>query len=258
MPWTLSHPAAVLPLRRLGPLPLDFAALVIGSLTPDIGYYIGSFRLADVAHTLAGSFVACVPTGAVMLVILYIFSRPVCYALPRPHRQALQPFCREFPKTAGAWVIALLSVLLGAWTHNFWDAFTHRHGWFAERIPLLQQPVITIASCTIYMALLLQHLSTVVGFAVILVIYVRWLRRQRQSDLTETGSDTSRYFFWITIFILALAISVPAAVGYARTASFHGILFLDSVIFRVAIYAPRVAVPLALVGATTIYFKRPR
>ncbi|MBA3727450.1 MAG: DUF4184 family protein, partial [Armatimonadetes bacterium] len=38
MPWTFSHPAAVLPLRRLCPQSLDFAALVIGSTTPDIGY----------------------------------------------------------------------------------------------------------------------------------------------------------------------------------------------------------------------------
>ena len=37
---------------------------------------------------------------------------------------------------------------------------------------------------------------------------------------------------------------------------FRGPLFVDSVIFRVAIYAPRVAVPLALVGAALIYFER--
>ncbi len=38
----------------------------------------------------------------------------------------------------------LISLLLGAWTHNFWDAFTHEHGWFVERIPWLQQPVLQL------------------------------------------------------------------------------------------------------------------
>ena len=63
MPWTLSHPAIVLPLRRFSPQPLDFAALVIGSMTPDIGYYIDRFDLSAFAHTLPGSFLACLPPG---------------------------------------------------------------------------------------------------------------------------------------------------------------------------------------------------
>src|SRR4051812_1083151 len=258
MPWTLSHPAAVLSLRRLGPVSLDFPALAVGSMTPDVGYYIGHFELADLAHTLRGSFIACIPTGVIILVILYTFSRPVCYALPKPHRQSLLSICPEFPGSALAWCIILFSVLLGAWTHNFWDAFTHKHGWFAERIPWLRQPVITISSVTIYMALLLQQLSTVVGFAIILVVYVRWLRTRRLNEIANTESDTWRYLFWFAIFVLALAISLPAAVHFAKERSFHGFLFVDSVIFRVAIYAPRVAVPVALVGTAIIYSRRPR
>jgi len=257
MPWTLSHPAAVLPLRRLGPLSLDFPALVIGSMTPDIGYYIGHFELADLAHTLRGSFIACVPTGVVMLLFLYVFARPVCYVLPTPHRQSLLPICPEYPKNARAWGISLFSVLLGAWTHNFWDAFTHKHGWFAERIPWLQQPVINIFSVNIYVALLLQQLSTVAGFAIILVVYVRWLRTRRRSDIAGIENDKWRYLFWFAILVLALAISFPAAARFATAASFHGFLFLDSVIFRVAIYAPRLAVPLALGASAIIYSRRP-
>ena len=125
MPWTLSHPAAVLPLRRLSPRPLNFAALVVGSMTPDIGYYINRFDLSDFAHTLPGSFIACLPTGVIMLFIFYLFSRPVCYALPSPHRQSLLPLCPDFPTGLTPWAIILLSLLIGAWTHNFWDAFTH-------------------------------------------------------------------------------------------------------------------------------------
>ena len=86
MPWTLSHPLAVLPLRRLTPRPLDFAALVIGSMTPDFGYYINRFDLSNLAHTLPGSFIVCLPTGVIMMLVFYLACRPVCYALPAPHR----------------------------------------------------------------------------------------------------------------------------------------------------------------------------
>jgi Domain of unknown function (DUF4184) len=39
VPFTLSHPAAVLPLRTWTPA-LPFTALVIGSMTPDAEYYL--------------------------------------------------------------------------------------------------------------------------------------------------------------------------------------------------------------------------
>jgi hypothetical protein len=102
MPWTLSHPAIVLPLRRFSPQPLDFAALVIGSMTPDIGFYIDRFDLSTFAHTLPGSFLACLPTGVILLFFYYLFCRPVCYALPSPHRQALLPLCPDFPTELNA------------------------------------------------------------------------------------------------------------------------------------------------------------
>ena len=256
MPWTLSHPAAVLPLRRLTPQPLDFAALVFGSMTPDIGYYIDRFDLANLAHTLPGSFIACLPTGVIMLLVFYLFARPVCYALPAPHRQCLLPLCPTFPTSVSRWAIILFSLLLGAWTHNFWDAFTHEHGWFVERIPWLQQPVLQITSTTVYMFLVLQEVSTVVGFAIVALVYWRWLRRQ--SPVTSSESDRWRYLFGGAIVGLTVAISFPLAVHDASAAALHGFLFCRSVVFRVAIYSPAVAVPLGLIGASVIYARRSR
>jgi Domain of unknown function (DUF4184) len=256
MPWTPSHPALVLPLRRFSPQPLDFAALVFGSMTPDIGYYIGRFDLATFAHTLPGSFIACLPTGMILLLLYYLFCKPVCYALPSPHRQSLLPLCPDFPTKPTRWAIILLSLLLGAWTHNFWDAFTHEHGWFVDRIPWLQQPVFPIGSTTVYMFLLLQELSTVVGFVIVAAAHWMWLRRQRPDPSAD--SDTWRYLLWIAIVAISLLISLPAAAHYAESASYHGFLFFRSLLFRIAIYAPAVAVPLSLLATTVLYARRDR
>ena len=156
-------------------------------MTPDIGFYIHRFDLSTFAHTLPGSFLACLPTGVVLLFFYYLFCRPVCYALPSPHRQALLPLCPDFPTGLIRWGIILLSILLGAWTHNFWDAFTHEHGWFVDRIPWLQQPVLQIGSTTVCMFLLLQELSTLVGFAIVVLTYWLWLRRQQVSSSSRPG-----------------------------------------------------------------------
>ena len=51
MPFTLSHPAAVIPLRRWG----IFSALIIGSIMPDSVYFLPFMDEHDrFAHTLPG------------------------------------------------------------------------------------------------------------------------------------------------------------------------------------------------------------
>ena len=258
MPWTLSHPAAVLPLRRFSPWPLDFAALVIGSMTPDIGYYIYRFDLSTFAHTLPGSLLACLPTGVILLLFYYWFCRPVCYALPSPHRQALLPLCPDFPSGLMRWGIILFSLLLGAWTHNFWDAFTHEHGWFVDRIPWLQQPVLQIGSTTVCVFLILQELSTLVGFIIVALAYWLWLRRQQVSSSVAPGSDRWRYLLWLGILILSFLIALPAATSYATSAALPDVPFVRSILFRTATSSSAIAVPLGLVASGIIYLRRHR
>jgi hypothetical protein len=256
MPWTLSHPAAVLPLRRYTPGPLNLAALVIGSMTPDVGYYIDRFDLAIFSHTLWGSIVCCLPAGVIMLLLLSTFARPICYSLPAPHRPALLAICPRFPTNFQAWLIVLLSLLLGAWTHNFWDAFTHEGGWFVLRIPWLQQPAFNIRSTTVYVFLVLQELSTLVGFAIVVLAYWRWLRRQRTTETSE--SDLWRYLFWPSLLILSVIITLPGAIHYAEAAGHHDFRYVRSILFREAIYAPLVIVPVSLAITSIIYFRHLR
>jgi hypothetical protein len=47
MPFTFAHPAAVLPLRRFCPDRLVWSALVIGTVSPDLEYFV---RLAPSAR----------------------------------------------------------------------------------------------------------------------------------------------------------------------------------------------------------------
>jgi Domain of unknown function (DUF4184) len=256
MPWTLSHPAAVLPLRRYTPTPLNLGALVIGSMTPDVGYYIDRFDLAIFSHTLLGSLVSCLPIGIILLLLFYVFARPICYSLPSPHRQALLPICPSLPAGLKQWVIVLLSLLIGTWTHNFWDAFTHEGGWFVLRIPWLQQPAFHIRSTTVYVFLVLQELSTLVGFVIVAIAYWLWLRRQTISPTSE--SDLWRYLFWPGIFMLSVIITFPSAVHYAKAAGHHDFRYVRSILFREAIYAPLVIVPIGLAATSIIYLRRHR
>lgn len=258
MPGTFSHPAAVLPFRRLTRRPLNFAALIIGSMAPDSAYFINRFDLSTFAHTFPGTFLACVPTGVVLLVLLYLFAKPVCYALPSPHREVLSPLCPSFPIQASAWLVILVSLLTGTWCHVLWDAFTHEHGWFVERIVLLREPLFRTGSSVTRVYLALQEASTIGGFMMVVGAYWIWLRRQGKPLLWLARSDLWRYLFWLIIAAVSFGLAISLAVRFANSTSLHDFLYGRSVAFRTALYTTEIGVPLALIGSTLIYRLRPR
>ncbi len=224
-------------------------------MTPDLGYYIGHFDFATFAHTLAGSLLACLPSGLFLFVLFYLCAKPVCFTLPRLYRRLLLPKCPKPPSGPVGWMIVILSLLLGAWTHNFWDAFTHEHGWFVDRIPLLQREAITIGSAKVHVFLILQELSTLAGFALVVAAYRSWARKQMRPSFRIDASDGWRWLFWTLLIAVSLLISLPLAISYAASHSLHGLVFVRSVAFRTAIYFPLVMFPLLLMGAVGFHFR---
>jgi len=128
MPFTLSHPAMVVPLRGYG---LVLSALVIGSMTPDFPYFIGLSTRCQFGHTLLGLVGFDLPVG---LGALWLFHRwlklPGLSLLPFSHQRKLLRLAQQ-SFTFRAWspfIRIVLSLLIGALSHVIWDAFTHRHG----------------------------------------------------------------------------------------------------------------------------------
>jgi hypothetical protein len=250
MPFTLSHPAAVLPLHRLWPRHLNFAALVIGSMTPDLNYFVPFFDFATLAHTIAGSFTVCLPSGVLLLTAFYFVRARVCFLLPRPHRGALAPLCAKRPALGPRDImVILLSLLLGAWTHIFWDSFTHRHGWFVQHLAVLQQPFFTIGSTPFMGYYVLQQFSTVVGGIVLLFFYRGWLLRHSNSDAIAS-SDGWRYCLLGSIAFVAGALALFCACQAASY--FSGFVAFRVFLFRGAVTAVSVAASLILVAAFVI------
>ena len=172
MPFTLAHPAAVLPLR--GVRALRTAPLILGALVPDTAYYLPE-RLAHPLvrnHTLRGSYTSCVVLGYVLLAALCLLRRPLTALLSARARalcfEALAPFLRSLR----AWVLAAPAFVLGAWTHLLWDSFTHPDGWMVRRFAVLNEPV-TIGAYQSTLCHVLQYLSSVLGLGVLALWYLR-------------------------------------------------------------------------------------
>lgn len=259
MPGTFSHPLAVVPLRRFCPGPLNFAALVIGSLSPDFGYYVRQFPLAKFAHTIPGTFAVCLPSGLAAVGLFYLLRRPLCFTLPQPHRSALMPLALRQPAFSFSSVLIIaLCVLVGAWTHTIWDSFTHHGGWSVEHFAVLRAPLISVGATTLPVSYVLQQTSTFAGGVFLAILYFRWLRRQARpaSAEVESFSDRWRYGLLGLLAVLALAFAVPSALRMAS--HYEGYLAFRVFVFRTGVYSAAAFIPLLVLASIALYIVRRR
>src|SRR5262245_26185542 len=123
MPFTLSHAAAILPLHRFGNSHLSLAALTIGSMSPDIPYFV-ELPFGNDSHSLLGIFYFCWPVGLVLWGIFeYLLKQPTLDLMPGSVRTR---FACHTPRVSTRLMLAVsISIMLGALTHVAWDSFTH-------------------------------------------------------------------------------------------------------------------------------------
>ncbi|MEW2526352.1 DUF4184 family protein [Streptomyces sp. NPDC047071] len=192
MPFTLSHPAAVLPLLRR---PFVASALVAGAMAPDVPYLLGALGLTATSSTdwhepLVNATTTHSPGWGLGVDLLFTLCLVAAYRLLRRPVTALLPAGRALPdpeRTDGArgmsrhvlWL--LLSALIGIASHLVWDSFTHGDGFWVTRVALLREPVLG----GLPLARLLQYVSTGVG----LVAIGAHLWRHRSRARTATGAD---------------------------------------------------------------------
>ena len=226
---------------------LNFAGLVVGSMTPDLGYYIHFSDLARLAHTFFGSVLVCLPTGLTMLAALYVLRKPLWYLLPQPHRSILAPVVAVPPSLRPSSLLATaVSIILGAWTHIVWDSFTHKSGWVVKHVTFLQEPLFPIGVTQFPTYQLLQLLSSLVGVAALVAVYCSWLLRSRCLD---SPSWRARYELWRYALLAALATvasitAIPAAAEAA--ASVQGYLAIRIFVVRMAVYGTAAFIPLLI------------
>ncbi len=172
MPFTLAHPAAILPLRGVGWL--RTVPLILGALVPDLPYYLpGSLsRYIPEIHSFEGSITVGLPLGYAALVVIFVLREPLTALLSARARwlclTALAPF-RERPVE---WALAPVSILLGVWTHLLWDSFTHSDSWLVHRVAALSAPV-TVGSYNGPLCHVLQYASSAFGLIVMAIWYWR-------------------------------------------------------------------------------------
>jgi membrane-bound metal-dependent hydrolase YbcI (DUF457 family) len=237
VPFTLAHPAAILPLRRR----LVFSALVIGAMAPDFHYFLGLHVDADISHSVAGAFYFCLPAGLAALWLFHrVLKEPLISLAPEWHQARLARFAMPFRLGPGRqFALILLSLLAGIFSHLLWDSFTHSPGWMVRHFPELRSVVLQdfLGGRPLYNVL--QHGSSLLGLAILALAYRRWSRNNGPQPANREFSldERTKWGILAGIGLAAFLLSgAYAAQGYARSGRFavlagHGVIAFMAITF---------------------------
>ncbi|MER7116397.1 DUF4184 family protein [Saccharomonospora azurea] len=205
MPFTVSHPAAVLPLLRRPFVP---AALVAGAVAPDLPYFLTTLGVSETGpHDWYGPLLNATQTHSIPVGLLV--SLPAAISLVAAYRMLRAPITALLPSSLRlpeperatgraakvrytAWL--LISALIGIASHLVWDFFTHG-----------DELLVSLTADR-----LLQHASTAFGLAA--VGWHLWRRRGRLR--THGGTDTvARLSPTLRWSVVTLLIAAPVLGG---------------------------------------------
>lgn len=210
MPFTFSHPLFSAPLKRIAPNWLSVTGLVLGSMIPDMEYFMAMESYQTIGHSLRGFLLQGLPLS---IALAFTFHRVVKPVLPKflPSVGGLDQFAKHMTSeewrlnTLRAWMVFLVSLLIGYWTHMFMDAWTHSSGVFAEWFPFLH---IKINNEPLY-----QHMQiglSLIGIGVpgfmLIYRYIRWREQAgvaRQPSLSASGT---KMLLWLAAFVFGFVL----------------------------------------------------
>ena len=206
MPFTPSHIVAILPIAwrtRLFP----FSALAIGSMIPDLPLFFPIVSYWQ-AHDPWKVATVCLPLGMTAFVLFQVFLKtPLLSLSPQYVQDRVRPYT-----TAGLqaswryWLCVVVAIVIGAYSHIFWDSFTHGGRWGTQTFPALNQTV-SVLGRQMAVFKLLQHLSSVAGLVVLGTVALAILFQSAPTSCPQSASAPRPVKFLAAI----LSVAVPTA-----------------------------------------------
>jgi hypothetical protein len=210
VPFTASHVAAVVPMARS---PLVASALVIGSMSPDVPYYLPVIVSSEVTHSPVGVVSTDVLLGLAVFMVWHGFLvRPALDCAPAALRGRIPSQAvlglRARLSSLSRLLLVLLSVSVGAATHVAWDSFTHTGGWGTTHVAWLaeRQGLLTGYAWA-------QYGSGAFGALVIAWWLARWWRSTPATSSISRLRPVISATAWLSILTAGAAGAVSGSLG---------------------------------------------
>ena len=207
MPFTTSHPAIVLPLKKLWPKYFSLTGLMAGAMAPDLIYFLIIVTTPrGLSHSWQGLYTFCLPAGILFsFAFHWLFKQEFIAHLPLKMDSYLSGLATSkwTPKGFLGWIIFLLSIIIGILSHFFWDAFTHAQGEVAQILPFLNNTIVLFER-NIQLTKLLQHSSTLIGAITTVLFLTKGNMLPKPNQDFVKRSIKHKVYFWSYSFVFSL------------------------------------------------------
>lgn len=195
-------------------------------MSPDFEYFIALEPYQTIGHTHMGLLLQAIPLSIMLLLLLQVIMKPLCLHLPSILHLDVKSvqLIRTFPyRSIRDWIIFLVSVVIGFYSHLFIDAFTHQTGYFVQQLPMLKNSLLGLP---IYKWL--QYSLSVIGlggqFAIGLWIFVKTPTSSRIDSL----STRNKLMYWTLVLIIAATVVILKLI-FTSSSNILGILIVSSI-----------------------------
>jgi len=220
-------------------------------MAPDLPYFVSFDTYRHLTHTLLGVVTIDLGIGLVVLALWWSLLRaPVIDLAPTwlSERMSRLSFGKSASSNSnsntnsarkGAFAaLVVASLVIGSLTHLVWDSFTHP-GEMVDALPLLN-----VQYGPLVLHKWLQHASSLVGLAAIVLWSARWVRTTDRVKKARVATPRLRYAAWVFVAAtFTVAALITWAIGIAEP--LHP--FDPGLVFRVA----RVSIG-AMLGAALV------
>ncbi|GHA62145.1 DUF4184 family protein [Pontibacter akesuensis] len=208
MPFTFSHPAIVLPLKKLKPNWFSVNGLVLGSMAPDLQYFLKMSGASDFGHTAIGVFAIDLPLSFLVAIAFHRWVRnSLIRHLPSPLDTRYSDFL-TFDFNAylrRSWFVFAASAFVGALSHMFWDFFGRPEGIVYYFAPAFFEQTLQLGPVEMEVNDLIERIGSVLG-----LIFLGWLVFQKKEPIAPAvASRTTRqkFTFWGAVLLGTLLIT---------------------------------------------------
>lgn len=206
MPFTFSHPALIVPLlyARRRYKWLSATGLITGSMAPDAEKFFRLKLASQHSHTIGSIFYFSCPVSLGLAFIFHMLvRRPLVAHLPAPLYRRLGQYTNfNWPNYCHQhlWGV-ILSIVIGAMMHLFWDSFTHYNTLITSAVPE-SADLVRLGDRAIPLWQLVALVSSVVGG--LIIGYAVWKMPVSLASPTPSASALLGYWGIVTLVAASL------------------------------------------------------
>ncbi|GMQ24810.1 hypothetical protein Aoki45_14920 [Algoriphagus sp. oki45] len=202
MPFTFSHPAAIVPFIKRSEN-LSVSALVFGSIVPDLEFYFKLRLDENIGHKAAGIFLFDLPVALLCFFLFQGLIKTTLFQFSPAFIQQRISFAAlantDWKKASRIWIV-LISIAIGLASHLILDSITHHDGGLVSRLSFLSDMIhLGITSMPLYHVLQL-------GFSLLGLVWV--IREMIKLPVyPKVAFEKSNFPFW-TLLLVGASLAV--------------------------------------------------